>query len=202
MRGRAELLIPLSWMLFYRSCGVAACGRSPSSECARLLIWLLGQNRVREARREEATMGKARQCQALSLEKCPSLGQSFRFSHTCTWALLVPSHHLFMCFRVHHTVSKPSLYIAFIFSIPISGYMVGIQEMFVEEECLYDLCLLFSVQTNQIVQLTCKLFNIKFLCSYLMILLIILQIYTYTCLNMCVYVCISSQILMFFRKSD
>lgn len=116
------------------------------------------------------------------------------FSHTCTWALLVPSHHLFMCFRVHHTVSKPSLYIAFIFSIPTSGYMVGIQGMFVEEECLYDPRLLFSVQTNQIAQLTCKLFNLKFLCSYLMILLIILlfsymQIYTYTYINMCVYMC-------------
>lgn len=97
MRGRAELLIPLSWMLFYRSCGVAASGRSPLSECAQLLMWLLGLSRVREARREEATTGKARQCQALSLEKCPSLGQSF---HCCLSTLVIPVLEYFLCLLI------------------------------------------------------------------------------------------------------
>lgn len=97
MRGRAELLIPLSWMLFYRSCGVAACAKSPLSECAQLLIWLLGLSRVRDARREEATMRKARQCQALSLEKCLSLGQRFRH---CLSSLVIPVLEHFLCLLI------------------------------------------------------------------------------------------------------
>lgn len=51
MGGRAELLKPLSWVLF-----CAGCPRKESlSEYARLWLWLVGLRRLGEARREAPT---------------------------------------------------------------------------------------------------------------------------------------------------
>lgn len=55
---------------------VGTDGRRPLSEQAQLLGWLFGLRRVEEAGREEANAGMVRAGQAVSPQRCPSLGQS------------------------------------------------------------------------------------------------------------------------------